>query len=53
MKAEFWHDRWQKSEIAFHQQEINTRLQKYWIRLNRPKNSRVFVPLCGKSLDML
>jgi thiopurine S-methyltransferase len=28
-------------------------LQKYWGKLNLPKKSKVFVPLCGKSSDML
>jgi thiopurine S-methyltransferase len=53
MDPEFWHRRWRKNEIAFHQQEINTHLQQFWNRLGLQPGDRVFVPLCGKSLDML
>ncbi len=53
MKHEFWHERWGKKEIGFHQGEINPHLQRYWQQLNLPKGAHVFVPLCGKSRDML
>jgi len=53
MNKEFWLERWKKNEIGFHQQEINTHLQEYWGHLNLPAGSPVFVPLCGKSRDML
>ena len=52
MQAEFWHERWQKNEIAFHQADVNAWLTQYWPALNLPPHSRVFVPLCGKSLDL-
>jgi thiopurine S-methyltransferase len=53
MKAEFWLERWQRNEIGFHQGEINAHLQEFWDRLQLPAGSEVFVPLCGKSRDML
>lgn len=53
MQPEFWHDRWEKNQIGFHQQDINFHLQQFWPRLGVPSGSRVFVPLCGKSSDML
>ena len=53
MDREFWLERWQRSEIGFHQQEINAHLQDYWGHLDLPAGSRVFVPLCGKSRDLL
>ena len=53
MDREFWLERWQRSEIGFHQQEINAHLQDYWAHLDLPADSRVFVPLCGKSRDLL
>ncbi|MFO1429142.1 MAG: thiopurine S-methyltransferase [Candidatus Competibacteraceae bacterium] len=53
MEPDFWHRRWRKNEIAFHQQDINTHLQQFWSRLTVKPNERIFVPLCGKSLDML
>ncbi len=53
MNPEFWHQRWKTREISFHQQEINHHLKKHWHRLNLKPQSKVFVPLCGKSLDLL
>jgi thiopurine S-methyltransferase len=53
MDPEFWHRRWRKNEIAFHQQAINTHLQQFWNQLGLKPGERVCVPLCGKSLDML
>ena len=53
MKADFWHQRWQQNQIGFHQREINTHLQAFWDRLDLPAGCPVFVPLCGKSRDLL
>ncbi|VAW82393.1 Thiopurine S-methyltransferase, partial [hydrothermal vent metagenome] len=53
MEADFWLKRWQDKQTGFHQQSINTYLQRYFPQLGLPDNSRVLVPLCGKSLDML
>src|SRR6056297_3166422 len=53
MKADFWLDRWQKSQIGFHQNEVNPHLEAYWSDLDLSSGASVFVPLCGKSLDML
>jgi len=53
MQHEFWLERWQQNQIGFHKQEINPHLQHYWSRLSVSQNDRVFVPLCGKSNDML
>lgn len=53
MDAEFWHDRWVDNKIGFHLGEVNPYLVKYWPELKLHPGSRVFVPLCGKSLDLL
>ncbi len=53
MDPQFWQERWQRAEIGFHQPSANDRLLKYWPQLNIAKGAQVFVPLCGKSLDML
>lgn len=53
MKAEFWLQRWKQNQIGFHQREINTHLQEFWVCMELPPDSVVFVPLCGKSRDML
>ena len=52
MKAKFWLERWQSNQIGFHQAEHNPLLLEYWPTLNLPDEAKVFVPLCGKSLDM-
>ncbi|CAH1090459.1 Thiopurine S-methyltransferase [Candidatus Nitrotoga sp. 1052] len=53
MDTDYWCERWARSETGFHQNEINTHLQRFWPALNLAPGSRVFVPLCGKSRDML
>src|SRR5690606_14309876 len=53
MDADFWLARWRDERTHFHQQRVTPLLQKYWPTLGLPSGSRVLVPLCGKSLDML
>ncbi len=53
MQAEFWLERWERGEIGFHLDDINPYLRQYWPQLQVPAGSRVLVPLCGKSLDLL
>ena len=53
MDNDFWHARWQSNQIGFHQNEINPWLVRYWPALRLEPQSRVFVPLCGKTLDMI
>ncbi len=53
MELSFWHERWERSEIGFHQQDINVHLQQFWSRLDLTPGQRVFAPLCGKSRDLL
>ena len=52
MKAAFWHEKWANGQLGFHQEKINSRLKKYWSELDPDKGEAVFVPLCGKTLDM-
>ncbi len=52
MEHDFWHRRWNDDNIAFHEGRVNERLRVHFDRLALPGASRVFVPLCGKSLDM-
>ncbi len=53
MDPEFWHARWAANQIGFHTREINSYLQDHWHALGLPAGSRILVPLCGKSLDLL
>ena len=57
MEHSFWHSKWQKNEIGFHEPEGNALLVKYSSFLigdNSPSSSssRIFVPLCGKTRDI-
>ncbi len=52
MKTAFWHDRWKKDQIGFHNEEVNERLTRHWPTLAIEEGATVFAPLCGKSLDM-
>lgn len=53
MKTDYWHHKWEINDIGFDQQQYNVLLQRYFTSLNLKKGSRIFVPLCGKSIDML
>jgi thiopurine S-methyltransferase len=53
MELEFWHERWEKGEIGFHQHDFNRHMQEFIDRLGVQAGAHVLVPLCGKSLDML
>ena len=53
MRPEFWHERWRTGQIGFHQSSADRNLTRHWPSLRLDGGSRVFVPLCGKSLDML
>src|SRR6185436_8997031 len=52
MEPSFWHQRWEKNEIAFHEGKANPILVKHLNELSLAKCRRVFVPLCGKTLDI-
>lgn len=53
MEPEFWHKRWSTNQIGFHLPEVNPYLQRFWSQLGVEQGSRVLVPLCGKTLDLL
>lgn len=58
MQPDFWHQRWREGRIGFHQDRPTPLLVEHWPRLElgegrRAADSRVFVPLAGKSLDMV
>ena len=53
MTPEFWHKRWQEKRIGFNQSAVNPLLTEYIDHLDLAVGSRIFVPLCGKSIDMV
>ncbi|MDH5832928.1 thiopurine S-methyltransferase [Luteimonas kalidii] len=48
-----WHERWRSQRIGFHRDAPLPLLTSHWHSLGLPPDSRVCVPLCGKSLDMV
>ena len=48
-----WLQFWRDKRTDFHQKTVNHLLARFWPGLNLVHGSRVFVPLCGKSLDMI
>lgn len=52
MQAEFWQSRWSANDIGFHLSETNPLLLQYFPRLQLNKADTVFIPLCGKTLDI-
>ena len=57
MEKDFWLQRWQKGETGFHQESLNPYLGHFYGEngpaVEKRQSLKVFVPLCGKSLDML
>ena len=52
MHHDFWHERWLTGQTGFHQSAVHPLLERWWPSLDVPAGARVYVPLCGKSLDM-
>ncbi len=52
MDANFWHKKWESNNIGFHQKQVHPLLVAHFPALNLPYGGRVFVPLCGKTLDI-
>lgn len=52
MQKEFWYDKWQADQIGFHLESAHPLLQKFHDQVFASSQS-VFVPLCGKSKDLV
>ena len=52
MDAEFWHRKWARNEIGFHNADAHPLLVAYFGAPALPKGGRVFLPLCGKTRDI-
>jgi len=53
MKRDFWLERWESNQIGFHQDDFSPYLQAHWATLGSQAGSQVFVPMAGKTRDML
>jgi thiopurine S-methyltransferase len=49
---DYWQNKWQADDIGFHKGEANPTLLRFFPDLELEVGDQVFVPLCGKSLDM-
>ena len=47
-----WINRWESNNIGWHTDKINRQLIEYLDELKLSSQETIFVPLCGKSLDM-
>ncbi|ROR34158.1 thiopurine S-methyltransferase [Inmirania thermothiophila] len=52
MDPKFWIARWEQGQTGWHLPEVNPQLRRWWARLGLAAPGRVFVPLCGASLDL-
>lgn len=53
MQPDFWHDRWTRHQIGFHESAVNPLLVTHFPSLGKLRpGSRIFIPLCGKTLDI-
>ncbi|WP_165311156.1 thiopurine S-methyltransferase [Vibrio ziniensis] len=50
---EFWHSKWASNQIGFHLDDVNPLLMDHWHKTEPKKEEKVFVPLCGKSEDLV
>lgn len=53
MEEKFWLERWEKNEIGFHKEEPHHDLLRFFDRLQVATKDTFFVPLCGKSPDLV
>lgn len=50
---EYWLQRWREGRTGWHHDAVMPLLEKHWPALDIARGTRVLVPLCGKTLDML
>lgn len=53
MDPDFWLQRWRENQIGFHQAQPTPLLVEHWSSIGVAPGAKVFVPLAGKSLDLL
>ncbi len=53
MQKDYWVTRWKENNIGFNQENAHAFLKKFFPTLTKKERQNTFVPLCGKSVDML
>lgn len=52
MDKNYWLERWETNNIPFHLEQTNPNLLKYQQFFTAKTNNNIFLPLCGKTLDI-
>ncbi len=52
MEPDFWHKKWESNVLGFHLDKANPLLVANFKALSLKAGNRVFLPLCGKTLDI-
>lgn len=52
MDEEFWQSRWRENRTGFHEGRPNEKLLRHFHLLDLGEGDTVFVPLCGKAVDL-
>lgn len=52
MQEEFWQEKWRSNQIGFHEDSPHPFLVSHFERLNLSAGDTVFVPLCGKAVEL-
>ncbi|MEO1589942.1 MAG: thiopurine S-methyltransferase [Cyanobacteria bacterium J06632_22] len=50
--ANYWQQKWETNNIAFHRSDANPALVEHFGSLSLDRGARIFLPLCGKTLDI-
>ena len=50
-RKNIWENMWRKDDLYFHRLEVHPYILQY--EKHFPPNSRIYVPLCGKSVDLV
>ncbi|KFF48563.1 thiopurine S-methyltransferase [Gammaproteobacteria bacterium MFB021] len=52
MEHRFWQQRWEQAQLGFHLSFVHPILKRHLARYALAPGARVFLPLCGKTLDI-
>lgn len=53
MELSYWRSKWRKGKIGFHMKDGYPGLAEHWGSIDFNERAAVFVPLCGKSKDLI
>ena len=52
MEKQFWEQKWEAQELGFHLSFVHPILKRNLAAFDLPAGATVFLPLCGKTLDI-